>query len=380
VERYSNLTQYERDSLGRPFNLADGHARQYQDDHQLEICRRLPDLYRAGERISQLDVEGDFQAAFYGLAGQLSATGHPRALLCTSASLATDLVATFFGHAQLSVGLVQPCFDNLAAIMRRRGVRMTPLSEAELLAPEPGRPSTDALFVALPNNPTGFVLDRAEFADLAARCARRGQILILDWTFRFFSSLDQWDQYAILEQTGVSYLCIEDTGKTWPSLDLKCSMLAASADLFPHVADIHSDVLLNVSPFTLLLLLEYMQDSGRRGLDLSVRRPVDVNRRRLRKALRESVLAPIGGQAAISVEWVRIDSDEIDSTYVVDLLAHAGIGILPGDLFFWAHPWRGREYIRFALARDPATFDTVCHRIEGMITRLEALRRGPLVA
>ena len=107
MERYSNLTQYERDSLGRAFNLADGHARQYQDDAQLEICRRLPDLYRAGERISQLDVERYFQAAFYGLAGQPSATAHPRSLLCTSASLATDLVATFFGRAQLSVGLVQ---------------------------------------------------------------------------------------------------------------------------------------------------------------------------------------------------------------------------------------------------------------------------------
>lgn len=380
MKRHSNLTQYERESLGRAFNLADGHARQYQDDAQLEICRRLPDLYRAGERISQLDLERDFQAAFYALAGQSSATGHPHTLLCTSASLATDLVATFLGRAGLSVGLVQPCFDNLSAIMRRRRVGMMPLAETDFLAPEPGRPVTDALFVALPNNPTGFVLDRAAFTGLASRCADRGQILILDWTFRFFSALDQWDQYSILDDCGVSYLCVEDTGKTWPSLDLKCSILAASADLFPHVSDVHNDVLLNVSPFALLLLLEYLRDSRRRGLDASVRRPVLANRRRLRGALRQSVLTPVAGQADVSVEWVRIDSPEIESTDVVELLAGAGIGILPGDQFFWADSRRGRKYVRFALARDPATFDAVCHRIEGLIARLEILRRGPLVA
>lgn len=380
MERHSNLTQYERKSLGRPFNLADGHARQYQDDAQLEICRRLPDLYRAGERISQLDVERDFQAEFYGLAGQSSAARHPRTLLCTSASLATDLVATFFGRAGLSVGLVQPCFDNLAAIMHRRDVRTLPLAEIDFLAPEPGLPVTDALFIALPNNPTGFALDRDAFAALAARCADREQILIVDWTFRFFSTFGQWDQYAVLEESKVSYLCIEDTGKTWPSLDLKCSILAASADLFPAISEVHNDVLLNVSPFALLLLLEYLEDSARRGLEQSVRRPVEINRRRLRAALRNSVLTPITGPAKVSVEWVRIDSEEIGSAEVLDVLAEVGIGILPGDQFFWADPSRGREYVRFALARDPAMFDLVCHRIEATIARLAILRREPLVA
>jgi aspartate/methionine/tyrosine aminotransferase len=204
--------------------------------------------------------------------------------------------------------------------------------------------------------------------------------VILDWTFRFFSALDQWDQYAILERSGVSYVCIEDTGKTWPSLDLKCSILAVSEDLYRPIRDVHNDVLLNVSPFVLLLLREYLRDSSRRGLDASVRYPVETNRRRLRTALQPSILAPIPGEARVSVEWVRIESTEAESIDVVDLLAGIGVGILPGDQFFWADPRAGREFIRFALARDPATFDLVCARIEALISRLPVLRRGPLVA
>lgn len=367
MERYPNLTRYERDSLGRAFNLADGHARQTQDDAQDEIRRRLPALFRTSEFGRQPDIEHDFQAAFFDLAGQTSAVERPDTLLCTSASLATDLVATFLSRAGYSVGLVQPCFDNLATIMERRRVAMVPLTEAWFRAPLPGKSDVDALFLVLPNNPTGFLLDRAGFAALAERCAAGRRILILDWTFRFFSDLNGWDQYEILDASGVSYLCIEDTGKTWPTLDLKCSILAASTDLYPELLKVHNDVLLNVSPFVLRLLREYILDSRRRGLDASVRHPVVVNRARLGAALTGTGLVPVPGDAAVSVEWVRIDSPHLSSGDVVDLCAGIGVGILPGDFFYWAEPGLGRRHVRFALARDPRMFAQVCQRIEVML-------------
>jgi aspartate/methionine/tyrosine aminotransferase len=384
VERYANLTQYERVSLGQAFNLADGHAKQYQDEAQEEIRQRLPEIYRASERVVQPDVERDFQAAFFALAGQESAIAHPHTLLCTSASLATDLIATFLSHAGHTVSLIQPCFDNLATILVRRRIAPIPLAEQDItparLAATFQEMVTDAVFLTFPNNPTGFVLDREEFASLAGLCAQREKILILDWTFRFFSELDEWDQYEILERSGVSYICIEDTGKTWPTLDLKCSIMATSADMYRKILEVHNDVLLNVSPFVLLLLTEYIHDSQRRGLDASVRRAVALNRQELRAALRQSVLVPVPAAAPVSVEWVRLDSTAVKSVDVVALLADVGIGILPGDHFFWSDPSLGSRFVRFALARDPATFTRVCSRIQSVIAGQPTLGGRPLVA
>lgn len=383
MERYANLTQYERVSLGQTFNLADGHARQYQDDAQEEIRERLPEIYRASERVAQFDAERDFQAAFYTLAGQGSAIAHPNTLLCTSASLATDLVATYLSLAGRTVSLIQPCFDNLAAILSRRRVKTIPLAEPDLTPPRLtatlDATDADVVFLTLPNNPTGFIMDRNGFANLAALCAQRDKTLILDWTFRFYSRLDEWDQYEILERSEVSYICIEDTGKTWPTLDLKCSTLAASADMHRNLLEVHNDVLLNVSPFVLLLLKEYILDSQRRGLDASIRRPVALNRTELRGALHQSVLVPVAGDADVSVEWVRIDAPGTESDDVVALLAGIGIGILPGNHFFWNDPALGSRYVRVALARDPATFALVCSHIRSVISGHPALRR-PLAA
>ncbi|GIF17348.1 aspartate/methionine/tyrosine aminotransferase [Actinoplanes tereljensis] len=379
MNRHPNLTRYERDGLALEFNLTDGHARQGQDAAQDEIRCRLPELYLISDQSRQLEAEREFQAAFFELAGQGTAATDPHTLLCTSASLATDLVATFLHRRRLSVSLMQPCFDNLATIMARRRVRMTPLDEEVFAPPRSGAAGTDAVFLVLPNNPTGFVLDRDGFTRLARRCAAEGQILILDWTFRFFSDLDGWDQYAVLRDTGVSYVCIEDTGKTWPTLDLKCSILASSPDLYPEILEVHNDVLLNVSPFVLRLVREYILDSLRRGLDVSVRRPVAVNRALLRETLAGTVLTPVPAPAAVSVEWVRIDDPELDSADVVELLAEQGIGILPGDHFFWAESARGRRHVRFALARDPRMFAALCDRIAAAST-LRPVPRRPLVA
>lgn len=371
MQRYTNLTQYERVSLGRTFNLADGHARQYQDEAQESIRLRLPEIYHAGERAIQSDVERAFQSVFYALAGQASAIESPHTLLCTSASLATDLVATYLSRCGLTVSLLQPCFDNLAAILLRRRVAMTPLAEKDLTAPRlaatiEAMPS-DAVFLALPNNPTGFILDEAAFTSLALLCAAEGKTLILDWTFRFFSESHGWDQYRILAESGVSYICIEDTGKTWPTLDLKCSILATSPDLYGKILDVHNDVLLNVSPFVLLLLTEYINDTRRRGLDVAVRRLVGANREALRAVLCESVLSPIPGQVLLSVEWVEIESTALEAVEVVDMLGREGIGILPGNHFFWDSPALGSRFVRFALARDPETFAQACGRIRSLI-------------
>jgi aspartate/methionine/tyrosine aminotransferase len=370
--RLANLTQYERIGISRGLNLADGHAHQHQDAVQSRIVQRLARLFTAAETANQSEVELEFQRRFFEVAGQYSVTSNSRSLLCYSASQSVDLVAALLAAENMSVGLLQPCFDNLATLLRRRGVALLPVAERAVLGVDPSGPN--ALFLTQPNNPTGFLLSPEEFERLAARCANTGTVLIVDWTFRFFTDLDRWDQYEILDRCRTSYICIEDTGKTWPTLDLKCSILTASADLQPALAELHNDMLLNVSPFVLKVLAEYLVDAEVRGLDAAVRRVVAVNRRALRAALDGSILTPGSPHSSISVEWLRVASDSLSGMEIVDLLDGAGVAILPGDHFFWHAPDVGARFVRIALARDEATFATAAGRIRALIDRLPQLR------
>ncbi|WP_329128963.1 aminotransferase class I/II-fold pyridoxal phosphate-dependent enzyme [Streptomyces sp. NBC_01476] len=369
--RLPNLTQYEHLGIDREFNLADGHAHQFQDPAQQRIIRQLPILFAESAALPQRDAEREFQRHFYRLAGQLSAADRPHTLLCHSASTSIDLIAAFLSTRGIPVGLLRPCFDNLPGILRRRGVMLQPVTEAELTGPGLERllasGGQGALFLTLPNNPTGFELGEPEFARLAEGCAASGTLLVLDWTFRFFGRYERWDQYAVLERSGASYLCVEDTGKTWPTLDMKCSVLATSEDLYGSVYELHNDLLLNVSPFVLRLLTRYLEDSGRRGLEATVRRLVRNNRAVLRQALEGTVLSPAEPGRTISVEWARIESPGLSALEVVDLLGGADVGILPGDHFHWDDPAAGSRFVRFALARDPEVFAAACARVRAAL-------------
>lgn len=377
--RLPNLTQYEHLGIAREFNLADGHAHQFQDPAQQRIIRRLPLLFAESGTRPQRDLEREFRRRFYGLAGQSSAVGRPYTLLCHSASTSIDLVAAFLSGRGMPVGLLRPCFDNLPGILRRRGAVLQPVAEPELTGPGlerllgPGGPG--ALFLTLPNNPTGFELGEREFTQLAERCAATGTILVIDWTFRFFGNYERWDQYAVLDRSGASYLCIEDTGKTWPTLDMKCSILAASEDLYGALYELHNDLLLNVSPFVLHLVTRYLEDSGRRGLEATARRLIRDNRAVLRRALEGTVLAAAEADRTISVEWARIDSPALTALDVVGLLGSAGVGILPGDHFHWDDPTAGSRFVRFALARDPAVFAAACARVRAALGACSPLHR-----
>ncbi|NEC86173.1 aminotransferase class I/II-fold pyridoxal phosphate-dependent enzyme [Streptomyces sp. SID12501] len=369
--RLPNLTQYEHLAVDCEFNLADGHAHQLQDSAQQLIIRRLPSLFSESERYPQRNLEQEFQRRFYELAGQPTAADRPHTLLCQSASMSIDLVAAFLSDRGTPVGLLQPCFDNLPGILRRRGAVLCPVAERELAGPGlerlfgPRGPA--ALFLTLPNNPTGFALREPEFTHLAQRCAATGTVLVIDWTFRFYGAYERWDQYAVLERSGVSYLCVEDTGKTWPTLDLKCSILATSRDLYEPLCELHNDMMLNVSPFVLHLLTRYLEDSVRRGLEATVRRLVRDNRAVLRRTLEGTVLTPAEPDPTISVEWACIDSPALTALDVVRLLGDVGVGILPGDHFYWDDPATGSRYVRFALARDPAMFAAACARMRAVL-------------
>ena len=268
----------------------------------------------------------------------------------------------------MSVSLIEPCFDNLHDLLRNLGVPLRPLREEALADVDDiyenlcREVTSDALFLVDPNNPTGFTLlteGRPAFEEVVRFCVDRGKLLIIDRCFASFALMDAaakpFDVYELLESSGVSYLVVEDTGKTWPLQDAKCAILMSSKDLYQAVYDIHTSVLLNVSPFTLNMLTQYLLDSIRDRF-ASVRGVISTNRAELMDVLSGTPVQVCKPRVNVSVAWLDISALGVDSTTFQRRLLARDLYVLPGTFFFWSDHSRGDSFIRVALAREPDRF------------------------
>jgi aspartate/methionine/tyrosine aminotransferase len=351
------LTVWERRGLPCLHNLADGHANQHQNERQLQIVARLPDLYLSSSVNHQFQLEHEFSYSFFTLAQQKGYSLFEPPLYHYSSSVSIEIIGNFLRQQLLRVGVLQPTFDNIPAILKRVGVRVSQVDERCLTEPEEVLSSldVDALFLVVPNNPTGAQISKDAFIRLAQTCAERRLVLILDLSFRFFGELHQWDQYELLHGLGTDFITIEDTGKTWPTLDLKTGFVVASPGIHRCLTDITDDVLLNVSPFCLRILKEYILQE-RSVVENSARSVATENREILRSYLSRTSLDTVDRHSTISVEWIGLPAGW-HSVRVCEWLYQRSITILPGTQFFWAQEELGLPYVRVALMRPPSSFE-----------------------
>ncbi len=363
-----DLTQHEILGLTKAFNLSDAHTHQRQSHTQREIVAALPTLWYRAEDALQIESEQAFVDAFFRLHGQPTALEKNRALLSYAASISTVIVGMYLRQRRLSVTLIEPCFDNLHDVLDNAGVPIVSIEERCFEDPSTiyenleQHVRTDALFLVDPNNPTGFSLlqhGREGLEEVVRFCRDHNKILLLDFCFAAFALADpgveRFDVYALLEESGVTYMAIEDTGKTWPVQDAKCAILMTSDDIWADVYNIHTSVLLNVSPFVLQLLRAYVEDSI--GDDLaSVRRVSVANRETATTILAGSILEYQPPTVDVSVAWFQINHPKLWATRLHADLMDVGVAVLPGTGFYWSTPSRGEGYVRVALAREPQMF------------------------
>jgi DNA-binding transcriptional MocR family regulator len=169
-----------------------------------------------------------------------------------------------------------------------------------------------------------------------------------------------FDQYSKLIASGIDFVVIEDTGKTWPTAELKASILAISPSLFDAVYDIYADLLLHVSPFTIRLLTEFVRHSIR-DKGFSIQEVVRKNRETLHSAILGMVLRPVEENHA-SVAWIETVGPSGDE--VAKALAKDRVYVLRGNRFFWSDHTKGENFIRVALTRTPHVFEQACALIE----------------
>jgi DNA-binding transcriptional MocR family regulator len=152
---------------------------------------------------------------------------------------------------------------------------------------------------------------------------------------------------------------IEDTGKTWPTLDLKVGLSVSSKSLGDDLMTITDEMLLSVSPFTLRLLTELLREAavtaGAEPYDPYVARVVRDNRQILRTAMQSVPLTLPNEQSRTSFEWLRLPRGWSSTGYCRALLQN-GLAVLPGGPFFWQDERIGDQFVRIALARRSEEF------------------------
>jgi enduracididine biosynthesis enzyme MppP len=315
------------------------------------------------------ELESRAHAAFFAALGQVSAPlGSGRLTSFYSSSQAIDVVARCLQETVEEVAVVSPTLDCIPALLRARRLNVIPVSEDALTTADPfadvaGSPG--ALFIANPNNPTGAHLDRAALSALAAACAERAVVLVIDQCFRAFDARTQYDTYACLDATGVEYVVIEDTGKLWPVCGLKLGFLCTSIGTRLPIAEAMADLLLTASPFVARLVEELATDMAAGGLR-QMHELIAGNRALIAEALEDFAEASLAdGDSRVSV--ARVELTESGATRIWGRLLQRGVHTVPCRPFYWAQPDEGEHYLRVALSRNAEDVESALAAIREVV-------------
>ncbi|MBP2479354.1 enduracididine biosynthesis enzyme MppP [Crossiella equi] len=366
-----NLTQFEYLALSSPLNLSDGHARQALTPGQAKVVDDLPALWAASVANPVEKTEFRAQQAFFGLLGQHR---HPaadgRVLSCYSSSVAMEIYARSLATRTDSIALLHPTFDNIPDILKGVGLQLVPVEEdvlhAEGLSEEILR-RVGAVFLTTPNNPTGKVIDEERLRTIARQCAEHNVVLTLDTSFRGFDPAAHYDHYAVLEDSGCRWVVIEDTGKLWPTLELKIGWLVSSANAGLPLARIYSDILLGVSPLVMMMIERFAEDAANGGL-AALHEFIAGNRATVRE-----ILADVPGltfpdpDSRASVE--RLHLGERTGLSVWSALRESNVFVLPCQKFHWFDPAGGDHTLRIALSRNPEAVAKAAEAVREVLLR-----------
>lgn len=371
--RGATNTEYERLAQAGGINLSDGHARTPLDSMQRKkLLGSVEERFVARPDL-QVDVERAFLDAFFQLAGQPSASTIEEVYLTFSSSSAIKMAARACREAHLTVLLIEPCFDNIYHLLISEGVDVRSISEPMLREGdiEGMLNSNTALWLVQPNNPTGMLLSASRLTSLMVACATSGATFVCDFAFRMHSPLVDWDQYAILKQLGVAFMCFEDTGKFLSTQDLKAGVTVSSPHFSGVLHRLHDELLLSVSPVHLAVLTSLINDVVDRGSGPTFRDVVERNRDRVHGLVEDTVLE----HRASSCENVPMEVLTLPPALsALEFWSEArrnGVEVLPGSNYYWS----GREsplgeFFRLPLARPEDEVEYACSVIASTLRAL----------
>jgi aspartate/methionine/tyrosine aminotransferase len=165
----------------------------------------------------------------------------------------------------------------------------------------------------------------------------------------------QYNTYAVLDAAGADWIIIEDTGKLWPTHELKIGLLAHSERSTLPIERAFSESLLAASPVVLQLVKALAQDWIDGGYERA-RALVENNREAVRSATAAVGLRLADPDSEISVARIELPPHGPSSGLLYKDMVARGVHVLPCAPFHWADPESGERFIRLSLARP---FETV---------------------
>lgn len=321
----------------------------------------------------QFELEKEYVELFLTLGRQTISFEPHKYLMCTTASMGMEIIANYLRLKGFGLSLIEPCFDNLADICKRHMIPLESFPDEALDSPNfetlLASENTQAICLVTPNNPTGNIITKINFLGLIDYCKRANKLLILDCAFRpYIPQAQIFDHYEILADSGIDYIVIEDTGKTWPTVELKAPFLAVSNSIYEQIYQIYTDFVLHVSPFVIRLMTEFIKLSIEDQF-FHTHQIVKRNREALYESVKGTFLTPVEKPHS-SVSWLKVDG--MTGFDLKKILDERRLYVIPGDYFFWSNPKNGIYYIRIALVRDPEVFSraakllrNVCHELIG---------------
>jgi aspartate/methionine/tyrosine aminotransferase len=361
-----SLTEQEVAGFQHVADLSNGHAYHELPTSLATLPDEMPALWRAASRQTPIEWEKCFIDSFVKLSGVNSLRNLAFCRPCPTASNSIDLCAALLRRRGWVTALVEPTFDNLALLLRRREVALYAISEnmifeasLQVLEDWLRQRQANALFLVSPSNPSGRCLSPQRLHMISALCTRLDVTLVLDCCFRLFNRAP-YDDLEILLNSKTRFIAFEDTGKVLPTLDTKASLIYASDDLAADLEELFNEVYLCNSGISLALLTRCFDLMRAVGLEASVWRLVDQRRSRLRAALPGTGLrvAPESVHSVIGLEWLAFDTPEFNDLQVCALLETYGLVALSGRQFYWSssHDKAHQYRIRFSMMKEEYRF------------------------
>ena len=364
------LTDFEIDGLHSHFCLADGHA--YQDLHPAfaHIIQSLPQLWHNAADRTIPEAEQVFNETYSAFIGAPILKHYDHFCICPTASNSIDIIAAVLKALQLNAVMIEPTFDNLALLTRRRGVSLSSLRDKAVFdAAEaneidnqfPELKNFGALFIVHPNNPTGLILSEQGFKNMVNFCKKHNMLMVIDNCFRMYRR-NTFNDYKILIESSVSFMAFEDTGKVWPTQDLKASLIYFSEDLKTIFKEIYNEVYLCVSNFTLGIISSFFTATMKAGVKRTIWDIVDGRRAMLRKTIQGSrlSLSDKSIHSNLPVEWLVYSGDDKNDLSICQELKQLNLAVLPGRQFYWnsSTEQSNQKNVRVSLMKRETVFLT----------------------
>ena len=355
------ITFTERQAFDMHYNLADAQVYVQLDDKLRGVMHNLSGLAEQAYATGIEELKASFLETYCGFYDLPIRNDAVRTLFCYSATIALEITAnvirTADRFARKNIALLHPTFDATYYICQRHdlhifSVSQTALKDSGELRGILEQANIEALFLTVPNNPTGEVLSREELQAVCDICKSLDILLVVDACFRFYWNHQVFDHYAILIDSGVEYIVIEDTGKLFNVLDIKVGVMRYRTTVDKAIEDIHLDFVLNVPRLSLVVLRELLANAS----DYRQRIFADLTQRRQQLAQAASGMGcQIISQPYVPVALAQFTHD-IDDKRLEKHLQRQSVAVLSARGYYWHDPAQGKNKLRIALLRETDYF------------------------